>query len=106
MRKISQLAAQAFRNGTKFNRDNTSVCKRSDGSMELWLHGHLIAKQSRTEGLLISLCGWPTPTTRERLNGLLDALGYPVGFGLYQSKHVQYIGDEEMPETGYYAVKR
>lgn len=103
MRLITQLAATAFRSGTPFHRDNTSVSKASNGQMELWLHGHLIAKQSATEGLLISLCGWPTPTTRERINGLLRTLGYKVG--LYQEKHVQYIGVDEMPETGYYAVK-
>lgn len=106
MRKISLLAGRAFSHFKNFNRDNTTVCKAADGTMELWLHGHLIAKRSSTGALLVSLCGWPTPTTRERLNGLLDTLGYRPGYGLYQSKHVQYIGDEEMPETGYYEVKR
>lgn len=52
------------------------------------LHGHLIATSVPWNlGLTVSMCGWPTPTTRERLNGLLDVLRVPAHF--YQEKFEQ-----------------
>ena len=40
--------------------------------------------------LLITLAGWPTATTRDRLNGLLTELGKREG--VWQNKHEQYYG--------------
>ena len=37
----------------------------------------------------IDLCGWHTPTTRERINGILDALGYD--FRIAQRNHEQVL---------------
>ena len=37
----------------------------------------------------IGLCGWHTPTTRERINGVLDALGYD--FRIAQRNHEQVL---------------
>ena len=37
----------------------------------------------------IDLCGWHTPTTRERINGVLDALGY--FFKIAQRNHEQVL---------------
>ncbi len=106
MRKISKLAANAFLHGKTFHMSNTIV-QTETGIIYMYLHGHRIAfRNPAVDGLStvhINLCGWPTPTTRERLNGLLDALGADVG--LYQSKHCQYIGDDDMPESGFVSVK-
>jgi hypothetical protein len=44
------------------------------------------------------MAGWPTPTTRERLNGLLTLLEVPGGF--YQRDHDQYLwcpGGRDVP---------
>ena len=94
MRKITQDAARAFKQGKNFSRDNTLVLCEVDWNnkpvKQLFLHGHLIAEESNKR-LRISLCGWPTMTTRERLNGLLETLN--IQKGLYQSKHEQYIYD-------------
>ena len=94
MRKISKLAARAFINERKFSRDNTSV--RSfptiDGKMtELYLHGNVIARK-RGGKIHLSLAGWPTMTTRERLNTLLNELNKSIRF--YQHKHEQFASYE------------
>ena len=94
MRKISKLAALAFINERKFNRDNTSV--RSfptiSGRMtELYLHGNVIARK-RDGKIHLSLAGWPTMTTRERLNTLLSELDSNVRFS--QHKHEQIANRE------------
>jgi len=113
MRKITQDAARAFKQGKNFSRDNTRVEVKKDLRFEddnvtqLYLHGHCIAKQT-VNSLHISLCGWPTMTTRERLNGLLDTLN--IQKHLYQEKHEQYIFDrstqtsEPFPSNGYQRV--
>ena len=110
MRKITQDAARAFKQGRKFSRNNTTVevYKQNDEHWRyLRLHGNCIAKQLNGE-LQISLCGWPTMTTRERLNGLLDTLN--IQKHLYQEKHEQYIFDrstqtsEPFPSNGYQRV--
>jgi len=69
---------------------------RGERVAKFYLHGNLIAEISQTGHLCedkdhksgnlfqeidyqtvkIDLCGWHTPTTRERINGVLDALGY------------------------------
>lgn len=91
MRKITQLAAGAFARGENFKRDNTEV--RRNGlepeqglpPVDLLLHGHRIARR-RSDGCLdVSMCGWGTPTTRERLDAAL-----PLGLGICQRKGRQY----------------
>ena len=120
MRKITQDAARAFKQGKNFSRDNTRVEVKKDlrfaddleeseyvNVTQLYLHGHCIAEQT-VNSLHISLCGWPTMTTRERLNGLLDTLN--IQKHLYQKKHEQYIFDrstqtsEPFPSNGYRRV--
>ena len=113
MRKITQDAARAFKQGKKFSRDNTRVEVKKDlrfadaNVTQLYLHGHCIAEQT-VNSRHISLCGWPTMTTRERLNGLLDTLN--IQKYLYQEKHEQYIFDrsnqtsEPFPSNGYQRV--
>jgi len=113
MRKITQDAARAFKQGKNFSRDNTRVEVKKDlrfpddNVTQLYLHGHCIAEQT-VNSLHISLCGWPTMTTRERLNGLLDTLN--IQKHLYQDKHEQYIFDrstqtsEPFPSSGYQRV--
>ena len=95
MRKISRLAALAFINERKFSRDNTKV--RSfptiGGNMtELYLHGNIIARK-RGGKIHLTLAGWGTPTTRERLNTLLHELNSSIRF--CQHKHEQFAWDKE-----------
>ena len=99
MRKISRLAARAFIEGRSFTKDNTSVRiehrAREDNhpNRRLYLHGNLIAEYANAKGLRITLAGWPTPTTRERLNTLLTETGKREG--VWQHNHDQYYGTHD-----------
>lgn len=79
MFKITQDAIAAFENGEDFQRGNTKVrIYKSENGMIwgsqkiLYLHGNLIAKDETMDGFCITLSGWNTRTTRERLNGFKD----------------------------------
>lgn len=69
-RMVTDAIAQAFLEGKKRRVANTST----DGQT-IWLHNNAIARKSGDGSVEITLAGWPTATTRERLNGLLNALG-------------------------------
>ena len=97
MRKITRLAALAFRHEKQFTLGNTTVTVHNFESrgkcVEMRLHGNLIAfRELERDGISkvhVSLAGWGTPTTRERVNGLLDMLGSRAYF--YQQKHCQRL---------------
>jgi len=82
MRKITQKIANAFANGESLKIKNTET----DGQ-SVWLHGNEIARMT-DNGLEVSLAGWPTVTTRERVNGICQALG--KNLRIVQRDHVQY----------------
>tara|TARA_Y100000401_G_C8282425_1_gene204195 strand:- start:53 stop:406 length:354 start_codon:yes stop_codon:yes gene_type:complete len=83
MRKVTEDIARAFVNGQKKTVSNTST----DG-VSVWLHGHEIIRKDGAD-VRVSLCGWGTPTTRERLNGILSFAGYDVRF--FQQNHEQFV---------------
>jgi len=101
MRKISRESAKAFVNFEPYKKDNTvvsvskidpSLLRRNDltkialfnngksTQANLFLHGNRIASHALSEfnfeKTSIDLCGYHTRTTRERINGVLDVLGY------------------------------
>ena len=111
MKKITERASSAFKEGRKFYSGNTCVeINRESGERFLRLHGNLIAKYENDE-FSISLAGWPTVTTRERLNGLLSTLESPKR--IYQRKHEQFIGSwvdkyktsKDMPSNEFVTIK-
>ncbi len=67
MKKITYNAAVALAHGREFKRDNTHVCVTN-----VRLHGNEIARRTPWGNLEFSLAGWPTRTTCERVNGLLE----------------------------------
>ena len=88
MRNITKIMADAFKEGNpKVRRlDNTEVS--NDGEfVTMRLHGHAIAIRPLTqpELLIVSMCGWATPTTRERLNAVM-----PDGLRVYQHNGEQH----------------
>ena len=93
MRKIAQDAARAFCDNRKFSRSNTQVrisTTIGDQPMtELILHGHVIARR-RNGQLFVTLAGWPTPTTKSRLNALMIECHRSIRF--FQRDHEQYLG--------------
>ena len=71
MRKITQDAIRAFRNGTNFKRGNTRLQCHTEMTgpvSKLFLHGNLIAIHAAGD-FKIRSAGWETNTTKERLNG-------------------------------------
>jgi hypothetical protein len=93
MRKIAQDAARAFCNNCKFSRDNTQVRTSTtigDQPMtELILHGSIIARR-RNGQLFVTLAGYPTSTTKSRLNALMEECNRSIRF--FQRDHEQYLG--------------
>lgn len=81
MSKISQDAARAFENSQPFKRGNTEVVVEStteqpgnDAPLQepttyLLLHGNVIAFDG-PYGRFVTCAGWPTQTTKSRLNAL------------------------------------
>lgn len=96
MRKITSNAIAAFEAGKNFKDGATQVNQRI-GGMELVLHGHVIAKNIDGEGLSINLCGWNTPTTRERLNGLPNV-------SLSTKKGQAFLNGVAIPSNGWVFV--
>jgi hypothetical protein len=83
MRKVTKLTTEAFRAHQPLRVGNTET----DG----WtykLHGNTIAENDGP--VMVSLRGWNTPTTRDRLNGIAHAYGYPLRFAQHQHKPVVY----------------
>lgn len=89
MRKITKEAVNAFMNAEKFNGSNTKVEVLPNVTV-LKLHGNAIAYRyndpERT--LSISNCGWPTNTTKERLNGIPNV-------NIIQRKGVWFLNGEK-----------
>ena len=70
MRKITRKVTEAFLAGRAFSFGNT----KTDGH-SIYLHGNRIVSRLGNTGIIIaSDCGWRTPTTRERINGVILAL--------------------------------
>lgn len=86
MRKITELAFDAFRKNKEFCKSNTMVTTENNET-RMYLHGNCIARKFRDSGLVeVTTAGWPTPTTKERLKpfcgvhtvkGQLHMDGYP-----------------------------
>lgn len=85
MRKITENAINAFNQNKKFSSGNTTVELDEDTTF-LKLHGNIIAAKCPVYGLRVTNAGWSTPTTKERLNGLVD---------VYQKKGVWFLNDVE-----------
>jgi hypothetical protein len=84
MRKESLKVARAFAAGVAASAART----RTDGQA-VYLHGNLIAKREPDGSIWVTLAGWGTVTTRERVNTLCRVLGSGVQF--YQRDHVQHV---------------
>ena len=115
MRKIAQDAARAFCNHRKFSRANTQVRTSTtigDQPMtELLLHGNVIARR-RNGQLFVTLAGWPTITTKSRLNALIEECHQsPRIIRFFQQNNEQYLGNvigdrwtRQIDSRGWYKV--
>lgn len=88
MRKITKLTRDAIQSQSNFKRANTEVHITCNGLSSVYLHNHCIAQYDHeTKETQINLCGWNTPTTRERLKA--------VGVRVSQRKGLLYLLDNE-----------
>jgi len=97
MRKITEQAIEAFTSNSNFKGKNTEVS--SDSFLNrMWLHGNLIAVKDHINGVTkVSLCGWNTPTTRERLNGI-------PGVSISTSKGQAYLNGNPIDDNKFYII--
>ena len=84
MRKESLKIARAFADGVAASAART----RTDGHA-VYLHNNLIAQRDPDGSIWVTLAGWGTVTTRDRVNTLCHVLGSGVWF--YQRDHVQRV---------------
>ena len=104
MRKETKKICQAFIDGREAHAART----KTNGTM-LFLHDHPIAVwdvEERAKGkriLHLCCCGYPTPTTKDRLNGLLTLLGFGA-CGYFTSKHQLYFGSKLRPVDDYETI--
>jgi len=81
MRQVSKKISAAFMQRKSAKCGNT----RTDGNT-IWLHDNPIARWNDDDSFEVTLAGWPTVTTRERLNSL-------PAVRVHQHKHEQFICD-------------
>jgi len=93
MRQITQRAKQAFDNNTPFCESNTQVIVMRDVT-EMYLFGNKIARKFGDK-TTISLAGWNTNTTRERLNAFAN---------VYTRQGQAYINGKAVSDTEWVEV--
>lgn len=97
MRQVTKQTVLAFLNGQHMAVSNTMTNGKS-----LYLWGNEIARFNSDGKLEISLCGWNTPTTRERLNGVLSLGGYNLKVS--SKNFTPTINGVEISSDRYYVV--
>ena len=101
MRKITREISTAFLDSRRLYKGNTTT----DGS-EIRLFGNTIAYWDTDSTVAITLAGWNSVTTRERLNGLLELM--EVGKRIVSRDGVPYMcyqnHDSEMLLHWHYTV--
>ena len=94
MRQITKQAVNKFNNNENFTKDNTRIEYQtlfSVPSTIMYLHGNVIAQRQDNE-LRITNSGWFSNTTKERLNGLLDSIGFDK---IYQKNFEWFLADKK-----------
>ena len=83
MRKVTEQIGNALANSQEKRVGNTVT----DGNT-VWLHGNEIVRRNSSGKFSVTMAGWPTPTTRERINGIMQVLG--IDFHIFQHNYEQY----------------
>lgn len=96
-RKITEKIVYAFMSERNFKLSNSEV--KNDGVLtKLYLFNNKIAvKENSTGKIKITMAGYPTVTTRERLNGLPNV-------SITQKDFTQYLNGQEINSYDWYAV--
>ena len=94
-RQITDEIIRAFLNGENKKISNSEV-KADCKGVRMYLFGNLIAERVGNR-IRITMAGYPTNTTRERLNGI-------PGVSLRQEKGIQYLNGKEINVNEFYLV--
>lgn len=82
--------------GLTNTKDNTMVCTRMRHDLKIvttvYLYGNLIASNSG-DGWGFTMAGWPTTTTKRRINAIAEAFGH-AGVKTKAGKH--YSGETQV----------
>ena len=104
---MAKLAATTYSGLDRFlgERDSrtighNTVAERTGTTIFIRLHGSVIVALCDNGDVMFSLAGWPTVTTRERINQFL-----PGGNHVHQSNHVQYVNDMPIDSLQTYVVR-
>ena len=96
MRKITKQAVESFTYGETFKSANTKVTFEN-GISKMFLHDNLIAVMDDSRNIEVSLAGWNTKVTRERLNGI-------PGFSIYTSQGQAYLNGNPIEDDKFYTI--
>lgn len=99
MRVIERKMLDAIRTGKSWTLDNTrvNVIPVDDSRItEVYLHNKLIAEIG-TSRITLWNRGWNTPTTKSRLNAILQGIGSDMR--IYQANYIWYITDYRNRES-------
>jgi hypothetical protein len=75
MKKVSEDIASAFLQGKSKKIKNT----QTNGD-QVYLYGNMIAGHDENGNKFVTLAGWQTVTTRDRINAILEKLGANARF--------------------------
>ena len=91
MRKIERQMNFAISNKGDWSLSNTRVeFNESTNCSNVFLHGHMIATYDHNlKAIKISSCGWETPTTKSRLNAILQEVKY--GCSVFQKNFDWFV---------------
>lgn len=103
MRKVTAEIVKAWARG-----DSLTVGNTSTNGFEIYLHGNEIVHKCKGEVIGLTLAGWPTVTTRERLNGVLNFYGIKYRFAQRNFEPVLILGRDVIEisefETVYFNI--
>lgn len=95
MRKITTQVVKAFLNSTNFKSGNDSVILGFHETYML-LHNNMIARM--INGIIeVSLAGYNTPTTRDRLNGI-------PGCSIHTKNGTPYLNGNPINSSDWYKI--
>lgn len=104
MRKIEEKIQNALRLRKNFKGDNTEVVISDAGNIQILLHGSPIVRIKNDENdILVSLAGYVTDTTVNRINTVLRFYNLST---VYRLKNQPHIAGHQINSNGWFLVMR
>ena len=85
------MSARSLDINGKMNQGNITVHKLVCGGTSVYLHGNKVFSISGNDEIILSSCGWRTPTTKTAINNCLKQVGYEGH--IFQEKGSWYFFD-------------